>query len=121
MRLLVVNVNHHVHDRPDHAQARQPTAPGTQIVGLTPPLALGAVLYLAVARGRLPIPPRRTGRPRPSDRTHTSRPGHHGPANPVILEWVTNMAIGTEPDNITEFEELALPRRGRPHRHLPAD
>jgi glyoxylate carboligase len=43
-----------------------------------------------------------------------------GPANPVILEWVTNMAIGTEPD-ITEFEELALPRRGRPHRHLPAD
>jgi hypothetical protein len=63
MRLLVVNVNHHVHDRPDHAQARQPTAPGTQIVGLTPPLALGAVLYLAVARGRLPIlPAERVGR-----------------------------------------------------------
>jgi hypothetical protein len=56
MRLLVVNVNTTT-SMTDQiaAQARQPTAPGTQIVRLTPPLALGAVLYLAVARGRLPL------------------------------------------------------------------
>lgn len=121
MRLLVVNVNT-ITSMTDQiaAQARQPTALGTQIVGLTPPLAVGAVFYLAVARGRLPLLPPRTGRPRPSDRTHTSRPGHRGLANRVILERVTNMAIGTGLDNITEFEELALPGRGRPHHHLPA-
>ena len=58
MRLLVVNVNTTT-SMTDQiaAQARQPTAPGTQIVRLTPPLALGAVLYLAVARGRLPLLP----------------------------------------------------------------
>jgi hypothetical protein len=38
----------------------------------------------------------------------------------VILEQVTNMAIGTGLDNITEFEELALPGQERPHHHLPA-
>jgi hypothetical protein len=58
MRLLVVNVNTTT-SMTDQiaAQARSVAAPGTQIVGLTPPLALGAVLYLAVARGRLPLLP----------------------------------------------------------------
>ena len=46
--------------------------------------------------------------------------GHRGLANRMIRERVTNMARGIELDNITEFEELALPGRGRPHRHLPA-
>jgi hypothetical protein len=103
------------------AQARSVAAPGTQIVGLTPSIGVGSGPLPGRGQGTTANPPRRTGRPRPSDRTPTSRPGHRGLANPVILEWVTNMAIGTEPDNITEFEELALPRRGRPHRHLPAD
>ena len=38
----------------------------------------------------------------------------------VILERVTNISMGTEIDNVTEFEELALTRRGRPDRHLDA-
>jgi hypothetical protein len=40
--------------------------------------------------------------------------GHRGPANRVIRERVTNMAIGTGLDNITEFEELALPGEDAP-------
>jgi hypothetical protein len=56
MRLLVVNVNTTT-SMTDQitAQARSVPPPGTQIVGFTPPLALGAVLCLAVARGRPPL------------------------------------------------------------------
>ena len=36
----------------------------------------------------------------------------------VILERVTNISMGTEIDNVVEFEELADVRRGRAHRHL---
>ena len=36
----------------------------------------------------------------------------------VILERVTNVSMGAEIDNITEFEELAESRRGRPDRAL---
>jgi hypothetical protein len=121
MRLLVVNVNTTT-SMTDQiaAQARSVAAPGTQIVGLTPSIGVGSGPLPGRGQGRPPLLPRRTGRLRPNNRTPTSRPGHRGLANPVILERVTNMAIGTGLDNITEFEELALPGRGRPHRHLPA-
>jgi hypothetical protein len=66
--------HHHVHDRPDRRQAQSVAPPGTQIVGLTPPLALGAVLYLAVARGRLPIlPAERVGRDQATEPTRAGR------------------------------------------------
>lgn len=75
MRLLVVNVNTTT-SMTDQiaAQARSVAAPGTQIVGLTPPLALGAVLYLAVARGRLPIlPAERVERDQATEPTRAGR------------------------------------------------
>jgi hypothetical protein len=75
MRLLVVNVNT-ITSMTDQiaAQARSVAAPGTQIVGLTPPLAVGAVFYLAVARGRLPL------LPPPNGSAATKRPNPHEPA-----------------------------------------
>ena len=71
MRLLVVAVNTTT-SMTDQiaAQAQSVPPPGTHIVGLTPPLALGAIL----CQGTTANPPRRTGRPRPSNRTRTSRP-----------------------------------------------
>jgi hypothetical protein len=115
MRLLVVNVNTTT-SMTDQiaAQARSVAARGTQIVGLTPSIGVGSGPLPGRGQGTTANPPRRTGRPRPSNRTHTSRPGHRGPANRVILERVTNMAIGTGLDNITEFEELALPGEDAP-------
>ena len=38
----------------------------------------------------------------------------------VILERVTNIAMGTELDDVVEFEELRHRRRARAHRHRPA-
>ena len=38
----------------------------------------------------------------------------------VILERVTNISMGTEIDNVVEFEELADARRARPDRHRAA-
>ena len=38
----------------------------------------------------------------------------------VILERVTNIAMGTEIDKINEFEDLADSRRRRAHRHAAA-
>jgi hypothetical protein len=119
MRLLVVAVN--TTSMTDQIAARR-----SRLLRLAP-RSSGSPLHW-VGSGPLPgrgqgttaNPPRRTGRPRPSNRTDASRPGHRGPANRVILERVTNMAMGNELDNITELEELALLGRGRPHRHLPA-